>query len=137
MTRRKKLLYVVGAVLILLSIWLLVNPPGTFGFCRFGITTYNCIPYPTSDIQVRADGEMRRVQKTHNLQLTAVEWLLDPKPNVLIISTGWHGVVKVQQAITEIKQCNVELMKTGDAIRRFRELRKQGKKVAIHIHSTC
>ncbi len=138
MKRRKKvLLGLLGVLVALLVVWVALNPPGTFGFCSFAFTTYNCIPYPAVDIQVRVDGASRRVAKTHGLELPAVQWLLDSKPDVLIISIGWQGAVNVPQAIREIKGCTVEVLTTDAAIDRFGQLKKEGKKVAIHVHSTC
>lgn len=134
---KKVLLGLLGVLVVLLAVWVAFNPPGTFGFCRFAVTTYNCIPYPATDIQVRADGQVRRVEKTHRLELPAVQWLLDSQPDVLIISTGWQGVVNVAEAITQIKRCRVEVLKTDEPIDRFGQLKKEGKKVAIHVHSTC
>ncbi|MHC4506741.1 MAG: MTH938/NDUFAF3 family protein [Planctomycetota bacterium] len=138
MSRRKKiLLLVLGALCLAVVGWFVFTPPGDFGHCSFGVTTYNGIPYSRSDIQVRSDGELRRVKKTHDLELGAVEWLLDPEPDVLIIGTGWRGAVKVEKALAETSRCTVEIMTTGEAVRRYGELKGEGKKVAIHIHSTC
>ncbi len=138
MKRRKKFLLVALVVLVaLLVVWVVINPPGRFGLCRFAFTTYNCIPYPAMDIQVRADGRARRVAKTHGLELPAVQWLLDSQPDVLIISIGWQGAANVAVAIREIKRCRIEVLMTEAAIDRFHQLKKEGKKVAIHVHSTC
>lgn len=103
----------------------------------FSLTTYSRVPYPAFDIQVRSDGDVRRVRKTHDLKLSEIEWLLDPRPEVLIISTGWRGSVRVGDDISRLDQSDVEVLNTGDAIRRYRELRKRRKEVAIHVHSTC
>ena len=138
MKRRKKvLLGLLGVLVALLVVWVVLNPPGRFGMCRFAFTTYNCVPYPAMDIQVRADGVSRRVERTHDLRLPAVQWLLDSQPDVLIISTGWQGAVNVADAIREIKRCKVEVLMTPEAIDRFNRLKRAGKKVAIHVHSTC
>ena len=139
MRGRTKRIMVVGAGLLVavLVAWLIVNPPGTFGYCRFGLTVYGSVPYPACDIQVRADGTVRRVAKTHDLRLSAVQWLRQPRPEVLIIATGCQGAVEVGREIHDLKNCTVETLRTREAIERFRELKKHGKKVAIHIHSTC
>ncbi len=128
---------IVGISAILFLGWVVLNPPGRFGICSFGFTTYGCIPWPASDVQVRADGAMRRVEKTHDLKLNNVRWLLDPVPEVLIIGIGWEGGASPEKAISGITQCQVRVLKTGEAIRLYNRLKKQGKKVAIHVHSTC
>ena len=138
MTRKKKILVgTLSTLMVLLIVWVAINPPGTFGYCRFALTTYGSVPYPALDIQVQSDGRLRFVDKTHDLKFDAIEWLLASGPDVLIICKGWQGVVRVNEDITAIDNCTVEVLKTGEAISRFRELKKQGKKVAIHVHSTC
>ena len=137
LSRKKKLLGALGLLITLFMIWVVISPPGTFGWCRFGLTTYSSVPYPGFDIQVRGDGDVRRVQKTHELKLSEIEWLLDPRPDVLIISTGWQGAVRVGDDISQLDQCAVEMLNTGEAIQRYRELKKRRKKVSIHVHSTC
>jgi hypothetical protein len=127
----------VSALIVILVGWVLLNPPGRFGLCTFGLITYHCIPRPVSDIQVRCDGATRTVAKTHYLKFSHVQWLLDPVPDILIIGTGWDGVTTPERAITGIKQCEVRLLKTGEAIKLYNKLTRKGMKVAIHIHSTC
>ena len=114
-----------------------MNPPGRFGICFFGCSTYSCLPRPFSDIQVRADGRTRSVEKTHDLQHKHIEWLLDPMPEILIIGIGWDGIVKVDEKIQKGAGCEVRIEKTGKAIGLFNSLKKQKRKVAIHVHSTC
>ena len=122
---------------VCLAGWLILNPPGRFGICTFGLVTYGCIPRPASDIQVRGDGATRTVEKTHDLKLADVQWLLDPLPGVLIISVGWDGAVTPEKAIAGIAQCEVRILKTGEALKLYNALKRQGQKIAIHVHSTC
>ncbi|MCP4594835.1 MAG: hypothetical protein GY842_29245 [bacterium] len=135
--RKKRLLGASGFLLALLIVWLVINPPGSFGWCRFALTTYGGVPHLISDIQLREDGEVRHIEKTHDLKLSDVVWLLEPCPDVLIIANGWQERVQIGDDITGLDQCTVEVLSTGDAVRRYRELRRQGKRVAIHVHSTC
>ena len=90
-----------------------------------------------SDLQVRADGTRRTVAKTHDLAFEIVQWLLEPKPDVLIISLGWDGVVRPDERIRGHKDCELHLLKNREAIDLFNRLKKSGKRVAIHLHSTC
>ena len=126
-----------GLIILLVGAWLLFNPIGSFGWCRFGITTYSAVPRPISDLQVRSDGKVRSVEKTHDLGLDRVSWLLDPKPDVLIIATGWSGVTKPREEITKLQGFELRILTTGDAIKLFNKLRKESRRVAIHLHSTC
>jgi hypothetical protein len=135
MKKRKALLATAAVAALLLIAWLGFNPPGRFGWCRYALTTYGGIPRPVSDLQVNAAGETRTVDKTHDLAHATIQWLLDSRPEVLIIATGWDGVLEPQAKISELKE--VRVLKNREAIQLFNELKKAGRRVAIHYHSTC
>jgi hypothetical protein len=89
----------------------------------------------------RSSGTSRR-HASHRSQdarpgLEIVEWLLESKPEVLIISLGWDGVVRPDERIRGHKDCEVHFLRNRDAIDLFNRLKKSGKRVAIHLHSTC
>lgn len=125
------------AVALALVVWLSFNPPGRFGWCFYAWTSYNAFPRPVFDLQVRSDGALRTVEKTHELSLERIRWLLDPAPEVLIVSIGWDGVVRPGPEIAAWKGCEVRILKNRDAIQHFNDLKRAGRKVAIHYHSTC
>jgi len=128
----------VTIIVVFLLGWFCFNPPGRFGICRFGATVYSGIPRsPVSDFQVRCDGKTRSLAKTHDLKYKNIEWLLAPMPDVLIISTGWNGVVVPSEKIRELDECEVKMLKTPDAVKLYNKLKKEGRKVAIHVHPTC
>ena len=103
MTKKKRRMIFGASLAILLAGWVFLNPPGRFGFCAFGLTTYGCIPRPASDVQVRCDGATRSVEKTHALKLEHVQWLLEPMPSILIIGIGWDGAV---HSLEQVKDLN-------------------------------
>ena len=135
--RHRKLISVVVVLGLLLTGWLLANPPGRFGWSCYAYTTYNALPRPVSDFQIRADGSTRKVDKTHQLSFDRIEWLLDPQPEVLIIGLGWDGVTEPDAKIRNYKDCEIQFLKNDEAIELFNRLKKEGKRVAIHYHSTC
>lgn len=134
---RRKVCILIGFVAVLGAAWLFFNPPGRFGWCRFAVTTYGCVPRVVSDLQVAADGKVRKVAKTHELGYEKIEWLLEGKPEVLIIGIGWDGAVRIDEKIRSLSGIQLELLKSGEAIQLFNRLKKSGKKAAIHLHSTC
>ena len=134
---KKKIVIFSTLIIVILIIWLCLNPPGSFGFHRFGIIVFNSIPRIVTDFQVRADGEIRNVDKTHDLLFENIEWLLNPMPAHLIIGCGWDGAVKVDNKIKQLKNCKVTVLTTDRAIELFNRLKKKKVKAAIHIHSTC
>src|SRR5262245_54635390 len=107
MTRKPKLIAVLVILALLATLWLVANPPGRFGWSCYGYTTYSARPRLISDFQVRADGSTRKVAKTHELAFEHIEWLLDPKPEVLIIALGWDGVTTPDHRIRAHKGCEV------------------------------
>jgi hypothetical protein len=137
MKPKKKLITVLAVIAVLTTVWLVANPPGRFGWCCYGYTTYGACPRLISDFQVRADGDIRKVAKTHQLAFEQIAWLLETKPEVLIIALGWDGVTVPDDRIREHQGCEIHLLKNKEAIGLFNRLKRSGKHVAIHYHSTC
>jgi hypothetical protein len=137
MKPKRKIIALLVVFAALSTVWLVANPPGRFGWCRFGYATYGSWPRLVSDFQVRADGTTRKVAKTHQLSFDQIEWLLEPEPEVLIIALGWDGVTRPDDRIREHKGCEIHLLKNQEAVDLFNKLRSSGTRVAIHYHSTC
>jgi hypothetical protein len=137
MKRTRKLIALLVIVGVLATVWIFANRPGRFGWCCYGYTTYGSWPRPISDFQVRGDGETRKVEKTHELSFEQIKWLLDSKPDVLIIALGWDGITTPDDRIREYKGCEIYILKNKQAIDLFNRLKQSGKRVAIHYHSTC
>ncbi len=75
----------------------------------------------------------------HTLQIIDVKEALDRKPDILIIGTGYAGILSVPEAVRKsILSEGIELHveKTGKAVELFNAL--QGKAVTIAaLHLTC
>lgn len=127
-----------GFLLLLAPVaWFFMNPVRGFGVSFEGLTTYDMVPFPLVDFQVRSDGELRRVPKTRDLGLDQVAWLVEDKPETLIVSTGWEGRVQVSPQITDfLHGYDVRVLKTGEAIALYNQLKAEGRRVAIHLRST-
>jgi hypothetical protein len=133
----KRTLVSLSVALALLVGWLIVNPIGRFGYSAYALTIYSGIPIPVTDLQLRSDGSWRRVGKSHDLKLESVQWLLDSSPEVLVIATGWDGVTRPDERIRAIQQCEVHIVRNDEAIDIYNRLRRGGRRVSIHYHSTC
>lgn len=132
----KKVIIVVAVVVVLITAWLGFNPIGRFGFCRFGLLVYSAIPFPAVDLVIHANGfPAIRGSKEHFVAFAEIEGLLKERPDVLIIGTGYDNMVQVEEEISAMP--NIEILPTPQAVRRFNELRGEGKRVAAIIHSTC
>ena len=132
----KKAIVVVAVLIVLITAWVGFNPIGRFGFCRFGLLVYSAIPFPGVDLVIHANGlPALRGSKAHFVGFAEIEPLLRERPDVLIIGTGYDNMVQVEEEIAVMPA--VEILPTPQAVRRYNELRGEGKRVAAIIHSTC
>ena len=135
---RKRILVVSGLVVcIVVAGWIAVNPGGRFGMSAQMLTTYNRVPLPFVDIQVRSEGAMRVVEKVHRISAEQLAWLATPEPAVLIIAGGWQGDARAVGKLEGLKRTKVLTLRSGEALALFNSLREQGVQVAFHVHSTC
>ncbi len=135
---RKRILVVAAAVLVVLvAAWVALNPCGRFGISNGVLTTYNRVPLPLVDLQVRGDGALRLVGKTHAISAEQLAWLATPAPEVVIIAAGWEGDVRGVARPPALLGTRILTLPTGEALKLFNSLRGQGVRVAIHVHSTC
>jgi hypothetical protein len=132
----KKALIVVVVIVVLITAWIGFNPIGRFGFCRFGLLVYSAIPVPAVDLVIHSNGlPALRGSKEHFVAFAEIEGLLKEGPDVLIIGTGYDNLVQVEEEVAALP--SVEILPTPQAVRRYNELRGDGKRVAAIIHSTC
>lgn len=141
----KKAIVVVAGVMVLITAWVGFNPIGRFGFCRFGLLVYSAIPFPAVDLIIHANGlpairgstvlDWTVQGKAHLVTSAEIEGLLKEGPDVLIIGTGYDNMVQVEEEIAAMPI--VEILPTPQAVRRYNELRGEGKRVVAIIHSTC
>ena len=132
----KKTIVIVAVAVVLITAWVGFNPIGRFGFCRFGLLVYSAIPFPAADLVIHANGlPALRGSKAHFVGFAEIEGLLEEEPDVLIIGTGYDNMVQVEEEIAAMP--NIEILPTPQAVRRYNELRGEGKRVAAIIHSTC
>ena len=142
MTRQRKL----RTMLALLALVATVTADGHFEFVgnmasskgKYSVegNTLNLV-WTEIDHEKVADGSVRKVIKTHALTFEKIKWLLDSKPDVLIIALGWDGVTTPDDRIRRYRECETHLLKNKEAIELFNRLKGAGRLVAIHYHSTC
>ncbi len=135
---RKRILVVAAVVLVVLvAAWVALNPCRRFGMSSAALTTYNRVPLPLVDFQVRGDGAVRLVGKTHAIDAKELAWLATPAPEVVIIAAGWEGDAHAVARPPALLGTRILTLPTGEALKLFNALRGQGVRVAIHVHSTC
>ncbi len=134
----KKAIVVVAVVIVLITAWVGFNPIGRFGFCRFGLLVYSAVPFPAVDLVIHANGlPAIRGSKAHFVGLAEIDGLLKERPDVLIIGTGYDNLVRVEEQMLAMSAVQILPLPTPEAVRRYNELRGEGKRVAAIIHSTC
>jgi len=109
----------------------------------FGIMVINGKGY-TSDLIVYEeqvfDGWWRKEgHKLHMEDLSRI-FSFDPKPQVLVVGTGYYGLLKVSSEIEEVlKSHGIEIVAqpTKEAFKTFNKLLELGKLVAGAFHLTC
>lgn len=75
----------------------------------------------------------------HRLCLEDIEEVLKEKPEVLIVGTGFVGLMKVEEEVKQYAQLEGILLiieKTKNAVQKFNELSSKKKTVAA-FHLTC
>jgi len=79
------------------------------------------------------------IEKTHKPRIEEFEKMLLKEPDTVIFGTGFSSLVKIDDEIIKAAKNNVELfvLPTPEALKKFQELVKKGKKVAARIHTTC
>jgi len=76
----------------------------------------------------------------HSLTAEDLQWLLDRKPESIIVGTGAYGVLTVpQRLIDELSARGIELiaLATADAAESYNERTQQGERAAACLHLTC
>lgn len=105
----------------------------------FGSITVDGKHY-THDVWILADGSIRRRDQDHEFTLSELYFLLEGKPELVIVGTGQSGCVRVDKEAAElaVKQ-GVKIIDgiTPDAFKRYNETANAGRRVAGAFHVTC
>lgn len=105
---------------------------------HFGSLTVNNKTYD-NDMTIHWDGEMNPRESDHTFSKGELIDLLLKEPEIIVIGTGTAGCVKIEKAAENFaKMKNVELIvkKTPEAIEEFNKLSKDKKVIAV-MHVTC
>lgn len=96
--------------------------------------TSDLILYPN-----RVDGSWWR-KEGHRLDVSDLERALATVPEVLIIGTGWAGLLRVPaETLSALKSrtAEVQVVRTAKAVDLFNEAVSAGKAVVAALHLTC
>jgi hypothetical protein len=110
---------------------------GRVTYARFGLTVYGLIPVPVLDITVDSHGMLWFRDKTHQITLEEVSPLLDVGTEIVLIGRGWEGAAIVDPAVLAIEGVEIQVMNTEEAFAAYHDLKEQGRRVALLVHTTC
>ena len=108
---------------------------------NFGKIVVNGKVY-TSDLIIFNDSVMENWwrKEGHKLHIEDLREVVERKPEILVVGTGYFGFMKVPKDVKEfLAQKGIELIsqKTGEACKTFNKLLSSKRKVAAALHLTC
>ena len=95
-----------------------------------------------SDVIISPDGVQDQWWRTqgHSLAIDDLESVVQSKPEVVIIGSGYYGRMQVPDATREYlagKGIRVEIATTPEAVVRFNELQQNCARIVAALHLTC
>lgn len=76
----------------------------------------------------------------HRLDQADLSDILEHRPEILVVGTGYAGMMQVPDATRQALESQgilLKVEKTGSAVRVFNRLHEEGRKVAGAFHLTC
>ncbi len=76
----------------------------------------------------------------HNLQIEDLDDIVNAKPDLLIIGTGYYGRMQVPNETKQyLEEQGIKVLqaKTGDAVTEFNRLQKEYARIVAALHLTC
>lgn len=125
---------------VVLTVWgstaLSVRWPGGVTTASHGLTVVGACPIVALDVAIDADGRLAFRPKRHRVSWDELRPLADGAELVLV-GTGWAGAAVVDADAARHLRGRLEVLTTGEAIARYRQLRARGRRVALLAHTTC
>ena len=108
---------------------------------EFGSVTIRGKKYE-HDVVINYRGEVKKgwLQTRHLIDKKEFFGFLEENPDVILVGSGQYGDCEVSDdfvKLAEEKGIEVIIKDTPEAIKKFNELLKAGKKVVAYIHVTC
>ena len=90
----------------------------------------------TNDFLLHASG-IEKLEKVNRIRTEEFDRMLLHDPEAAIFGVGFKGKVKIDNSVMDAaKKSNVDVhvLQTPEALKKFHELARSGKKVVAHIH---
>ncbi len=128
------------ALAVVMIVWaataLSVRWPGGITAASHGITVVGACPILALDVTIDAVGRLGFRPKSHLVSWAEIGPLAEGA-EIVLVGTGWAGAAVVDADVTRHLSGRLEVATTGEAIRRYRQLRARGRRVALLAHTTC
>lgn len=108
-------------------------------FVKFGEVMVDGNVY-YSDMIVWWDGEKEFIAKDHILDMEIFARLLRKNPDIVVVGTGQHGMVRVSDEVRhKAKDKGIKIFEetSAKAADIFNSMIASGKNVVAYIHTTC
>ncbi|MDD3648036.1 MAG: MTH938/NDUFAF3 family protein [Candidatus Dojkabacteria bacterium] len=113
----------------------------SWGKIKIGDDEYHDVLVSGNSAQERDYPKLQEFFGTsHEIGKWEVDELFNNNPDIIIIGTGWAGVVKIPSGIedeADKKGINFRKYKSPKAVKEFNRAVGEGKRVNALIHSTC
>ncbi len=108
---------------------------------EFGSITIDGRSYH-EDVIICWDGEVEeiRTKERHVFGLPELQKIMEKKPELIIVGRGASGLCKISDKVREeVEEKNLEFIESvsREAMNKFNEAFRRGKKVSAFIHLTC
>lgn len=110
--------------------------PGGLRAHWFGGSVVGLCPLLALDVTFDATGRMRFRDKTHLVTWSEVAPLAQGA-DVVIVSDGWNDAVIVRDEVRRALGARLIVLRSPDAVARWRALRARGVRASLLLHTTC
>lgn len=111
--------------------------PARILYAGFGLTVYGVLPVPVFDTVIDHAGLLHLREKSHRISRDEVATWMLPGVTDVVIGAGWDEQVVVDERARGIAGVRVHVLRTPEAIRTWEELRRDGRRAVLILHSTC
>jgi len=113
----------------------------SWGKVKVDSKTYHQVLIINDEVLERESDKLHNLfGTTHRIGDWEKEKLLSANPEIILIATGWSGLVKIDEEFkNKLKEKEIELQTvlTPKVVERYNQLIKEGKRVNALIHTTC
>ncbi|HIG96807.1 MAG TPA: hypothetical protein HA230_00455 [Candidatus Aenigmarchaeota archaeon] len=90
----------------------------------------------SSDFFLHSKG-IEQLDKTNKINKKEFERMMLHDPEIAIFGTGFKGKLNITEDVLDAAKkssADIHILKTPDALKKFQEFARKGKKVVAHIH---